>query len=168
MVATLSPLSSTGINATRANFRHETLNRGTDIIRLIKILPNRSADSLLQLSLWHDDVSSASYRCLSYRWGEQLHQYIVLVNGKEFFVGENLHSFLRKRTPGRKALPITKTQSCGLTQYVSTKSRWKNLVIGPADGSHLHKRERGLCLAWTSKRINTWMRFVSVVRSLHT
>jgi hypothetical protein len=96
MVPTLSHLSSTSVNAVRATFRHETLNRTTHSFRLVKVLPYRSIDNLLQLSLWHGDISSTAYSCLSYRWGEQSRRHTVLVNGKEFFVGENLHSFLEE------------------------------------------------------------------------
>jgi hypothetical protein len=81
---------------TRAVFKHDTLDRATDSFRLIKILPSRSADGLLQLYLWHDAVSSASYRCLSYRWGEQSRRHVVLLNGEEFHTGDNLYRFLEE------------------------------------------------------------------------
>lgn len=81
---------------TRAPFRHDSLDSTTDAFRLIRVLPHRSEDGLLQLSLWHDFVSSASYRCLSYQWGEQSSCRAVLINGEEFDVGENLYGFLEE------------------------------------------------------------------------
>jgi hypothetical protein len=80
----------------RAPFRHDSLDHTTDAFRLIRVLPQRSEDGLLQLSLWHDSVSYASYRCLSYRWGDQAQCGIVLVNGEEFHVGRNLYHFLEE------------------------------------------------------------------------
>jgi hypothetical protein len=96
MITASSDPSYHGQENTRRSFKHESLDRTKDSFRLIKVLPSRSADGLLQLSLWHDVVSSASYRCLSYRWGEQYRRHVVLVNGKELHVGENLHCFLEE------------------------------------------------------------------------
>jgi hypothetical protein len=91
-------LSQTGSNSstTRATYEHEPLDRTKDSFRLIKILPDRSEDGLLQLSLWHDIVSSASYRCLSYRWGNQARRHAILINGESFSVSDNLYSFLEE------------------------------------------------------------------------
>lgn len=75
-------------------FKHEALNRRCISFRLIKVQPNRSDEGHLQLSLWRDEVDSASYRCLSYRWGDQLQRHEVLIDGKSFHVGNNLHAFL--------------------------------------------------------------------------
>jgi hypothetical protein len=79
-----------------ATFAYQPLDHNDDAFRLIKVLPSRSVDGLLQLALWHDTVSSASYRCLSYRWGDQSRRSTVLLNGKRFNVGENLNSFLEE------------------------------------------------------------------------
>jgi hypothetical protein len=93
-----SSLSRTrsSFSTTRASYEHEPLDRTRDSFRLIQILPERSADNLLQLSLWHDNVSSASYRCLSYRWGDEARRHTLLINGLLFNVGDNLYSFLEE------------------------------------------------------------------------
>jgi hypothetical protein len=84
------------LGTARTEYEHDPLDRTTDSFRLIKILPERTQDGLLQISLWHDNVSSAPYRCLSYRWGDQAQQRTVLINGLPFSVGENLYSFLEE------------------------------------------------------------------------
>lgn len=124
--AETTPSSSPSLLAheTKAEFEYESLDHNTDAFRLLKVLPSRSADGLLQLTLWHDVVSSASYHCLSYRWGDQSHRHTVLLNGKRFTIGGNLHGFLEavfsrycKDSPGDafKALfvdAISIDQSC--------------------------------------------------------
>jgi hypothetical protein len=76
------------------SFRHEPLDRRKRSFRLIKVLRDRSDDGLLQLSLWHDSISTSSYQCLSYRWGDRPQCHTVLINGAEFRIGENLYHFL--------------------------------------------------------------------------
>jgi hypothetical protein len=96
MVTSSSTESTDTINKFRSHFRHDSLDHTTDEFRLIKVLPQRSEDGLLQLSLWHDSISYASYRCLSYRWGDQSRLRTVLVNGEGFHVGETLYHFLEE------------------------------------------------------------------------
>ena len=94
---TSSPSSSCTLeHNSRETFEYKELDRSADSFRLIQVLPSRSSDGWLQLTLWHDAVSSASYRCLSYRWGDQADHHTVLLNGKLFTVGENLHCFLEE------------------------------------------------------------------------
>ncbi|KAH3960417.1 hypothetical protein HBH64_207350 [Parastagonospora nodorum] len=90
------PLAGCGERSERRSFKHEELNRTSRSFRLIKVQPDRSKEGHLQLSLWHDEVDSASYRCLSYRWGNQAQRYEILINGKLFRVGNNLHAFLEE------------------------------------------------------------------------
>lgn len=85
-----------GCTAARALYRHDTLDRNTDSFRLIKVHRDRSEDGHIQLSLWQDCISSASYQCLSYRWGGAARSHIVVIDGELFYVGENLHAFLRE------------------------------------------------------------------------
>jgi hypothetical protein len=96
MSASSSLYRSGSSGSTRAQYEHGPLDRTTDSFRLIKVLPERSEDGLLRISLWYDNVSSASYRCLSYRWGDQTRRRTVLINGLSFSVGENLHDFLEE------------------------------------------------------------------------
>lgn len=83
-------------NNDRASFEYSTLSQTVDSFRLFKILPDRSPGGQLQLTLWHDVVSSASYHCLSYRWGDQTRHSAILLNGNPFAVGKNLYSFLEE------------------------------------------------------------------------
>lgn len=80
----------------RPQFQYHPLNPTLPSFRLLRILPSRSPDGLLQLSLWHDVVSSASYRCLSYRWGQNSRSCSILVNGGLSSVGRNLFHFLEE------------------------------------------------------------------------
>ncbi|KAF2852751.1 hypothetical protein T440DRAFT_525137 [Plenodomus tracheiphilus IPT5] len=77
-------------------FHYESLDLADDAFRLIRVLPTRSDDSRLQLSLWHSIISSSSYYCLSYRWTSHLRRQSILLNGKSFLIGDNLHSFLEE------------------------------------------------------------------------
>ncbi|KAH7413981.1 heterokaryon incompatibility protein-domain-containing protein [Phaeosphaeria sp. MPI-PUGE-AT-0046c] len=88
--------SDVGSSASRALFRHDTLDRNTDSFRLIQVLPDCSDEGLIQLSLWQDSISRATYQCLSYRWGDAARHQAVLINGKKFYVGENLFGFLQE------------------------------------------------------------------------
>lgn len=82
--------------AARTLFRHDTLDRNTDSFRLIQIRRDRSQEGHIQLSLWQDSISSATYQCLSYRWGDATRQHSVVINGELFDVGENLYEFLQE------------------------------------------------------------------------
>ncbi|OAK94310.1 HET-domain-containing protein [Phaeosphaeriaceae sp. SRC1lsM3a] len=88
--------SDVGTSNGRALFRHDTLDRSTDSFRLIRVLPERSEEGLIQLSLWQDRISCATYQCLSYCWGNPVRQHAVVINGEEFTVGENLYGFLQE------------------------------------------------------------------------
>ncbi|KAF2029449.1 HET-domain-containing protein, partial [Setomelanomma holmii] len=84
-------------------FEYQPLDTTIASFRLIRVLPTRSADGHLRLKLWHDIVSvkphreaKRPYRCLSYRWGDQTCRKPILLNGKLFFVGTNLHDFLEE------------------------------------------------------------------------
>lgn len=80
----------------RAIFRHDTLDRSNDSFRLIRVLPERSKEGLIQLTLWQDLISCATYQCLSYCWGNPTRQHAVVINGEGFSVGENLFGFLQE------------------------------------------------------------------------
>jgi hypothetical protein len=97
----MSTRTASDASTLRTAFTHDALDKATDSFRLIKVLPSRSDDGLLQLSLWHDNVSTASYRCLSYRWGEKQERHAILINGKSFLVGDNLYYFLEEISRSR-------------------------------------------------------------------
>lgn len=78
------------------SFQYQALDTSNDSFRLIRVLPNRSTDDVLQLSIEHAAISSAEYRCLSYRWGSHARNRTVLLNDRSFAVGENLYCFLNE------------------------------------------------------------------------
>jgi hypothetical protein len=100
----------------RTEYEHGPLDRTTDSFRLIKVLPERTQDGLLQISLWHNNVSFASYRCLSYRWGDQAQRHVVLINGLSFSVGENLYGFLEEAQSWGESSPALWIDSICINQ----------------------------------------------------
>ena len=75
-------------------FKHEPLDHTKASIRLLQIRADLSRDGLIQCSLRHTTISSTPYSCLSYRWGEPLPSWKILINGKPYHVGRNLYDFL--------------------------------------------------------------------------
>jgi hypothetical protein len=76
-------------------FTYRPLDLASDSLRLVRVLPARSADGCLQLELWHS-VMPAKYHCVSYQWGSAVRQHRILINGCNFAVGDNLHDFLQE------------------------------------------------------------------------
>lgn len=76
-----------------ATFQHTPLDHSKASIRLLRILPETSSNGLVQCHIWHDNVE-AQYTCLSYVWGSDDDQKIILLNGKSFCVRKNLFDFL--------------------------------------------------------------------------
>ena len=75
-------------------FKHEPLDHTKASIRLLQIRADLSCDGLIQCSLRHTTISSTPYSCLSYRWGEPLPSWKILINGRPYRVGGNLYDFL--------------------------------------------------------------------------
>lgn len=75
-------------------FKHEPLDHTKASIRLLQIRADLSRDGLIQCSLRHTTISSTPYSCLSYRWGEPLTSWKILINGRPYHVGGNLYDFL--------------------------------------------------------------------------
>jgi hypothetical protein len=76
------------------SFKHEPLDHSRASIRLLQICADLSRDGLIQCSLKHTTISSTPYSCLSYRWGEPLPSWKILINGRPHHVGGNLYDFL--------------------------------------------------------------------------
>lgn len=74
-------------------FHHEPLDHSKGSIRLLKILPDLSAEGIIQCKIWPDDVN-AQYDCLSYVWGPDDNQRSILVNGESHWIRKNLYDFL--------------------------------------------------------------------------
>lgn len=76
-----------------AQFQHEPLDRTGASIRLLRILPELSSQGHVQCQVWHSDIR-AQYTCLSYVWGSNDDERIILINEKYFRVRRNLFDFL--------------------------------------------------------------------------
>jgi hypothetical protein len=106
-------------------YQHASLNRGRSSIRLVQVLPDLSADGLIQCKISQHALpvtvikhtnkgketeyctKSANedlhpYICLSYVWGDLKDKTIIRINGRTFRIGKNLSSFLRH---ARRTLP---------------------------------------------------------------
>jgi hypothetical protein len=76
------------------SFKHELLDHSKASIRLLQICADLSRDGLIQCSLTHTTINETPYSCLSYRWGEPLPSWRILINGRPYHVGGNLYDFL--------------------------------------------------------------------------
>jgi hypothetical protein len=96
-------------NTTHEFFSHTPLDLHKASIRIIKVHKVLSADEgLIQCSI-EQATTSASYCCLSYRWGNpSRHHYFIRINGKRFAVRRNLFNYLRVL---RTSIPLMSTQS---------------------------------------------------------
>ena len=63
-------------------------------IRLLQVLPTRSADGFVQCTMWHSNIISEKYQCLSYVWGDEIRHRAILVNDQKFSCRSNLADFL--------------------------------------------------------------------------
>jgi hypothetical protein len=73
-------------------FEYEPFDLTQQVFRLLEVQP-RQAGAAIRVRLWHIAIS-ASYRCLSYMWGDQTKRHTIMVNDRTFRVGGNLHDFL--------------------------------------------------------------------------
>jgi hypothetical protein len=82
-------------NTAHEFFSHRPLDLHEASIRLIQVQKVLSVDEgLIQCSI-EQATTSASYSCLSYRWGNPSHHhYSIRINGKRFAVRENLFNYL--------------------------------------------------------------------------
>ncbi|CBX97295.1 hypothetical protein LEMA_P104260.1 [Plenodomus lingam JN3] len=76
------------------SYRYEPLDASVGSIRLLTILPHLSGTGLIQCKIWHDTVD-ATYTCLSYAWGSEDGEQLILLNGNEFRVRKNLWDFMK-------------------------------------------------------------------------
>lgn len=81
---------------TCATFQHDPLDHNEPSIRLIRVLPYRSHDSLVQCHIMHTKLREASWVCISYTWGSKDARTAktILLNGRHFLVRRNLFDFL--------------------------------------------------------------------------
>src|SRR5579871_1951006 len=76
-------------------FKHEPLDRSTQQIRLVSIVPK--AEGPIQCNIRHFDLSAnptPDYRALTYRWGPPSPIQRIEVNEKSYTVRQNLYDFL--------------------------------------------------------------------------
>ena len=84
-------------------FKHVALDHAQASIRIMKVLLDLSPEGLVQCSLKHGSTAD-DYTCLSYTWGNNDTACPIIMEGRLFFVRQNLHDFLhvvRKRYPLR-------------------------------------------------------------------
>ena len=89
-------------------FMHTPLDQERPSIRLIQLKPQLSPDGYIQCKMFHADTK-ATYKCLSYTWGDQESIWPLLINGQMFRVRQNLFDFLqvaRKKTRRIKSIWI--------------------------------------------------------------
>ncbi|KAH7400510.1 heterokaryon incompatibility protein-domain-containing protein, partial [Phaeosphaeria sp. MPI-PUGE-AT-0046c] len=79
-------------------FEHVPLDLHKRSIRLIKILPQRSEDGIIECRM-HLSSLKTEYTCLSYVWGEPGAGGWILIDGKRVFVRMNLLNFLNHARP---------------------------------------------------------------------
>ena len=88
-------MSTASTAHSEGKFGYRPLDLGHDTIRLVRLLSDRSAEGCLQLDLWHSGLA-ARYHCVSYQWGSLSRQHKILLNGRAFVVGDNLHALLQE------------------------------------------------------------------------
>ena len=76
-------------------FQHQPLDHGVQSIRVIQILPDLTTDGMIQCHITHT-TTQADYSCLSYVWGPRFPGKVIVVNGKSFWVRQNLFDFLEQ------------------------------------------------------------------------
>lgn len=74
-------------------FKYTALNLQAPSIRLIRLKPDLSRDGHIQCELRHSSIED-DYVCLSYVWGNDSAGQWIFINGKLFWVRENLWRFL--------------------------------------------------------------------------
>jgi hypothetical protein len=75
-------------------FQHQPLDLGVKgAIRLLRILPGKKGQKL-RCTLRQTSLTNQPYTCLSYCWGDDRPSNTILINGKLFFVRQNLLDFL--------------------------------------------------------------------------
>lgn len=72
---------------------YDKLSSSKDMIRVLRILPGIEGQPL-ECWVRQEQRSSAKYEALSYVWGNPTLQYLIQLNGKRFFVGNNLYDCL--------------------------------------------------------------------------
>jgi hypothetical protein len=95
-------------NSSQDSFVYDQLE-GKYPIRTIMVLPDLSPEGFLQCNIQHTTFYH-DFTCLSYTWGRRTKSHQILLNGKSFFVRENLLKFLEvcKTQYGSSAKPIKK------------------------------------------------------------
>jgi hypothetical protein len=74
-------------------FQHQPLDCTEASIRLLRILPELSSQGHVRCQTWHSNIR-AEYTCLSYVWGSNDDERVILINEKYFRVRRNLFEFL--------------------------------------------------------------------------
>jgi len=78
----------------RNSYKHRPLDREQSSLRLLKVLPDLSADGYIQCVLVQTLIGRAEYSCLSHKWGDPLPTHDILIEDEIFTIGMNLFDFL--------------------------------------------------------------------------
>jgi hypothetical protein len=81
-------------NKSHQCFKHSPLNHAEPSIRLMRILEDLSPDGYIQCEIRHASTDS-KYICLSYVWGKESPERLVIINEQPFRIRDNLWYFLR-------------------------------------------------------------------------
>jgi hypothetical protein len=77
-------------------FKHLPLEHPLFSIRLLSIQPVEEGDPIVKCSLEHYTSPWPRYKALSYTWGDDSNNKIILINGRSFEIRQNLWQFLRE------------------------------------------------------------------------
>jgi hypothetical protein len=80
-------------NKSHQCFKHSPLNHAEPSIRLIRILEDLSPDGYIQCKIRHASTDS-KYICLSYVWGKESPERLIIINEQPFLIRDNLWHFL--------------------------------------------------------------------------
>ncbi|KAF2832470.1 HET-domain-containing protein, partial [Ophiobolus disseminans] len=93
-MGTSAPLPQLDTIDSPSDFQHNPLNRQAPSIRLVRIRAASSLDATIHCDIRHASTTSI-YICLSYVWGEIDRGHWIFLNGRRFWIRENLWHFLR-------------------------------------------------------------------------
>ena len=75
------------------SYQYNDLDQTNHEVRLVEVLP-KLLNGIINCRIHHTTLRS-HYACLSYTWGSSQKPHEILINGRAFFVGTNLHDFLQ-------------------------------------------------------------------------
>jgi hypothetical protein len=77
-------------SALEDRFKYESLEEKLGTFRLVTIQPATSSTATIECTITHDQIAGASYKALSYTWGDPNQKGAITLNGFPFEVSSNL------------------------------------------------------------------------------